>query len=99
MVRLNNTRQRIYTELNLVKEKKMTRPTRIEKNCTTGEELIIELTDEEIAQMEEIRIQAQAEIAARETEKNRIEELKVSARTKLVAGEPLTEEEAATIVL
>lgn len=30
----------------------MTRPTRLEINCETGEESIIELTDAEIAQME-----------------------------------------------
>jgi hypothetical protein len=30
----------------------MTRPTRVEVNCTTGETSIIELTDAEIAQME-----------------------------------------------
>jgi hypothetical protein len=30
----------------------MSRPTRLEVNCTTGEQTVIDLTDEEIAQME-----------------------------------------------
>jgi hypothetical protein len=42
----------------------MTRPTRLEINCETGEELIIELTDAEIAQMEADA----AEFAARQHE-------------------------------
>lgn len=77
----------------------MTRPTKIIANCTTGERTVIELTDEELeAQIagEAIR---QAEITARQAEAERIEGVKLSARAKLVAGEPLTEEEAATIVL
>jgi len=34
----------------------MTKPTKVEINCETGEETIIELTDAEIAQMEESRL-------------------------------------------
>jgi hypothetical protein len=62
----------------------MTRPTRLEINCETGEESIIELTDAEIAQME-----ADAALAA----------LKASAKAKLIAGQPLTAEEADTLVI
>ena len=39
----------------------MPNPTRIEKNCTTGEETIVELTDEEVAQLEADAAAAQAE--------------------------------------
>jgi len=60
---------------------------------------IIELTDEEIAQAQEWTAQREAERAAEAAEAERIAALKVSARNKLVAGEPLTAEEAATIVL
>ena len=67
----------------------MTRPTRIEINCTTGVESIIELTDAEIAQAEAERIAAAETLAA----------LKASAKAKLVSGTPLTEEEAATLVI
>jgi len=38
-------------------------------------------------------------IQAKEDEKQAQEELKASAKAKLIAGEPLTEEEAETIVL
>jgi hypothetical protein len=68
-------------------------------NCETGEQTIVPLTAEEIAERE-----AQAEaFAAAEAERVAAEEalaaLKASARAKLVAGEPLTEEEAATLVI
>jgi hypothetical protein len=76
-----------------------TRPTRLEVNCTTGEEIIIELTDEEIAQQQVWAAQNLERQAAEEAEAQRIADLKSSARAKLVAGESLTEEEAATIVL
>ena len=38
----------------------MTNPTRIIKNCETGEETIVELTDEEVAQLEADAAAAQA---------------------------------------
>jgi hypothetical protein len=73
--------------------------TKIIINCSTGEESVIPLTAEEI-----IEKQAAAELfAAQEAERIAAEEalaaLKTSARAKLVAGEPLTEEEAATLVI
>jgi hypothetical protein len=77
----------------------MTNPTRLEINCETGEESIIELTDAEIAQMEADVAQAATEKAAREVAATALATLKASARAKLVAGQPLTEEEAATLVL
>ena len=63
----------------------MTRPTRLEINCETGEESIIELTDAEIAQMEadaaaETARQAEADAAAQATA-----EAKASAESKLAA--------------
>ena len=77
----------------------MTRPTRIEKNCTTGEETIIELTDAEIAQLEADRAAFQAEQEAKEAAATALASLKASAKAKLIAGEPLTAEEADTLVL
>lgn len=77
----------------------MPKPTRIEVNCTTGEVLEIELTDQEIAQIEE---QGQLEIqrkAAEEATAAALAELKASAKAKLVAGQPLTAEEADTLIL
>lgn len=77
----------------------MTKPTRIEINCETGEETIIELTDAEIAELA-----YQAELAAEkkaeeDAAKAAIEALKASAKAKLIAGQPLTAEEADTLVL
>jgi hypothetical protein len=77
----------------------MTRPTRLEINCETGEESIIELTDAEIADMEAAAAEAAEAQAAREAAAEALAALKASARAKLVAGQPLTEEEAATLVI
>ena len=75
-----------------------TRPTRIEMNCETGVETVIELTDAEIAQMEETRAAAEVEEAAREAAAKALADLKASAKAKLIAGKPLTAEEADTLV-
>ena len=77
----------------------MTVLTKIVTNCETGVTEIIELTDAEIAQLEKDAQAYAASKAEQEAETQRVATLKQSARTKLVAGEPLTEEEAATIVL
>lgn len=74
-------------------------PTRIEVNCATGEQKVIELTAAEIAELDQMRAQAEADAAARQAAEEAKAELKASARAKLIAGQPLTEEEAATIVL
>ena len=75
------------------------RPTRIEVNCETGIESIIELTDAEIAQMEADRVAAEARKAEEDAAAQALADLKASARAKLVSGEKLTAEEAATIIL
>ena len=77
----------------------MPKPTSIEVNCTTGEEIIHELTDAEIAQREADRIAWEAEQKAREITATALANLKESAKAKLVAGTPLTAEEADTLVL
>ena len=77
----------------------MPNPTRIEINCTTGVESIIELTDAEIAQMEADRVAAEARKAEEDAAAQALADLKASARAKLVSGTPLTEEEAATLVI
>ena len=75
------------------------RPTRIEINCETGIESIIELTDAEIAQMEADRVAAEARKAEEDAAAQALANLKASARAKLVSGTPLTPEEAATLVI
>jgi hypothetical protein len=77
----------------------MPNPTRIEINCETGVESIIELTDAEVAQMEADAIAHAARKAEEDAAAEALAALKASARAKLVAGQPMTEEEAATIVL
>jgi len=61
----------------------MTRPTRLEINCETGEEIIIELTDAEIAQMEADATAFAAEQAQLEAEAQAVAEAKASAQAKL----------------
>ena len=77
----------------------MEKLTKVVVNCETGENLIVELTDEETAQLELDRAQSLADRIAREEAEKALAALKASAKAKLVAGEPLTPEEAATIVL
>jgi hypothetical protein len=77
----------------------MPNPTRIEINCETGVESIIELTDAEVAQMEADAAAAAERQAEEDAAKAALAELKASARAKLVAGTPLTEAEAATLVI
>jgi hypothetical protein len=72
----------------------MTKPTRIEIDCTTGIETIIELTDEEMAEME---------AAAKQYEKNqkaKESQAKADAIAKIAVLEKLgiTAEEAALLL-
>ena len=57
------------------------------------------LTDEEIAEREAMAVQAEADRLAQEQAEAERQALKDSAKAKLVAGEPLTAEEADTLVL
>lgn len=72
--------------------------TKIVVNCETGVTEEIELTAEEVAQVEAAQAQALADQEAKETEAARIAALKVSAKAKLVAGEALTAEEATLLI-
>jgi len=74
----------------------MTRPTRIEINCTTGEESIIELTDAEVAQMEADRVAAEARKAEEDAAAQAAADAKASAQAKLSAL-GLTAEEIAAL--
>jgi hypothetical protein len=75
------------------------RPKHIELNCTTGEVTERFWTDEEIASAEAEAVISAQKKAEAEAETLRIETLKESARAKLVAGDPLTEEEASVLVI
>lgn len=65
----------------------------------TGEQTVVPLTPEEIAEREAMIEAAAEEAAAREAEAARIAALKASAITKLTTGENLTAEEAALIII
>lgn len=63
----------------------MTKPTKIVMDCSTGIQQTIELTDEEIAQMEIDRANAEAEHAEREAEAEAKATARASALAKLAA--------------
>jgi len=67
-------------------------------NCENGQVEEIPLTAQEIADLATARAQAEADRAEREAEEARIAALKVSAKTKLVAGQALTADEAALLI-
>ena len=74
-------------------------PTRVEIDCATGQTRIIPLTPEEIQERDAMQAQAELDRAAAEAEASAKAALKTSAKAKLVSGQPLTEEEAAVLVL
>ena len=63
----------------------MTRPTRIEVDCSTGVESIIELTDAEIAQMEADAVVYAAKKAEEDAAAQAEADAKASAQAKLTA--------------
>lgn len=68
-------------------------------NCATNTIEHIPMTDEEIADYEKAQADY-AELEAKQTaEAEQKAALKASAKAKLTAGEPLTDEEAAAIVI
>ncbi len=75
----------------------MAKPTKIVMDCSTGIQEIIELTDEEIAQMEIDRANAQAERAEREAEAEAKATARASAHAKLKAL-GLTEDEVTALI-
>jgi hypothetical protein len=74
-------------------------PKKLVVNLETGIQQYIDLTPAEIAQRDQDTAAASEAQAIREAEAETKEALKVSAKAKLVAGEPLTEEEAAVLVI
>jgi hypothetical protein len=77
----------------------MPNPTKIIINCETGVQEEIELTDEEVAQREIDAAAYAVEQAEREAAAEAKAALKASAKAKLIAGQPLTAEEADVLVL
>jgi hypothetical protein len=73
--------------------------TKIVVDCSTGVTSQVPLTGEELEQRELDAIQAATQQTEREVAEQAKAELKASAKAKLVAGEPLTAEEANTLVI
>jgi len=73
--------------------------TKIIVNCETGITAEVPLTGEELAQREVDAAAFAAAEAERVAASDALTALKASARAKLVAGTPLTTEEAATLVI
>ena len=61
------------------------RPTKLIVDCSTGERTIVELTDEEIAEREEMAAQAEADRLAQEQAAAELQVQKQSAQDKLKA--------------
>ena len=76
-----------------------TKPMRLHVDLATGKEEYIELTPEEINEREIAGIEAATRREEEEAAAAALAVLKASAKAKLIAGQKLTEEEAATIVL
>jgi hypothetical protein len=75
------------------------KPMVAEVNCTTGVSVEREMTEAEFADYQVYLADAKVIADAEKIKTDALTNLKTSAKSKLVAGEPLTEEEAATIVL
>jgi hypothetical protein len=74
-------------------------PMKVIVDCSTGESVTVPLTAEELEQRELDRLAYEAQEAERIQAEAELQALKDSARAKLVAGQPLTEAEAATLVI
>jgi hypothetical protein len=74
-------------------------PMKLVVDCATGTQQYVPLSADEIAEREQMAIEAAAAEEARLAEVARVDALKTSARAKLVSGDALTEEEAALLVL
>lgn len=75
------------------------KPMKLVVDLATGKQEYIELTPEEINEREIAGIEAATRAEEEAKAKKALDILKASAKAKLIAGQKLTEEEAATIVL
>lgn len=74
-------------------------PKKLIVDLATGTKEYVDLTPQEIAQRDQDAAAAAEAQAEREAAEAAKAALKESAKAKLVAGEPLTEEEAETLVI
>ena len=71
----------------------------IEIDCSTGESIERDMTPAELEAQAAMQAQAEEARAAEDAARAATEALKASAKAKLVAGQPLTADEAALLVL
>jgi len=71
----------------------------VEINCETGEQIYRPMTAEELAQREADRVEWEAQEIIKNADKERVVNLRASAKAKLIAGEPLTEDEASVLII
>jgi|DEB3_MinimDraft_2_1074329.scaffolds.fasta_scaffold06730_1 hypothetical protein len=76
-----------------------TKPKKLVVDLATGKQEYIDLTPDEINERELAGIEAATRREEEEAAAAALAALKASAKAKLIAGQALTEEEAATIVL
>jgi len=74
-------------------------PNKIIADISTGITTQIPLTPQELEELEANAIQAATEQAERDAQAQAKADLKASAKAKLIAGQPLTAEEADTLVI
>jgi hypothetical protein len=68
-------------------------------DCAKGTQTIVPLTAQEIAERDQDAAKYAEEQAKREADAQELQALKDSAKAKLIAGEKLTDKEAAAIVI
>ena len=74
-------------------------PKKLVVDIEKGTHTYVDLTPAEIAERDQMAAQAAVDQAERDAAAEALAALKASARAKLVAGTPLTTEEAATLVI
>ena len=71
----------------------------LEINCETGESIEREMTPSELEAQQKMQEDLETQRLASEAESARISQIKASAKSKLIAGQPLTAEEADTLII
>jgi hypothetical protein len=77
----------------------MSELTKVIIDCSTGQQTVVALTAQEIAERDQMAAAAAEEQEAREAAAAATAALKESAKAKLISGQPLTAEEAAVLVI
>jgi hypothetical protein len=68
-------------------------------DCAKGTQTVVPLTAAEIAEKDQLAAKHAEDRAKREADAQELQALKDSAKAKLIAGEKLTDKEAAAIVI